>query len=73
MRFVRNQESGTDVSARDASARCRPPSQTRVLDSTRGLSGVAVFDAQHVNDGPVALESLDYPLPLGFHGQFTTA
>ena len=43
------------------------------LDYARGLSGVAVFDARHVADGPVALAWLDYPLPLAFHGQFTPA
>ena len=43
------------------------------LDSTRGLTGVAVFDARHVADGPVARAWLDYPLPLAFHGQFTPA
>ena len=43
------------------------------LDSTRGLTGVAVFDARHVGDGPVARAWLDYPLPLAFHGQFTPA
>ena len=43
------------------------------LDYMRGLSGVAVFDARHVADGPVARAWLEYPLPLGFHGQFTPA
>ena len=43
------------------------------LDYTRGLSGIAVFDARHVADGPVARAWLDYPLPLAFHGQFTPA
>ena len=43
------------------------------LDYVRGLSGIAVFDARHVADGPVARAWLEYPLPLGFHGQFTPA
>ena len=43
------------------------------LDYARGQSGVAVFDARHVADGPVALAWLDYPLPLAFHGQFALA
>ena len=43
------------------------------LDYTRGLTGIAVFDARHVADGPVARAWLDYPLPLAFHGQFTPA
>ena len=43
------------------------------LDYARRLSGVAVFDARHVADGPVGLGWLDYPLPLAFHGQFSPA
>ena len=43
------------------------------LDSVRGVSGVAVFDARHIADGPVARAWLDYPLPLAFHGHFTAA
>ena len=43
------------------------------LDSARGVSGVGVFDARHVGDGPIARAWLDYPLPLAFHGQFTAA
>ena len=43
------------------------------LDHERRASGVAVFDARRVGDGPVARAWLDYPLPLGFHGQFTPA
>ena len=30
-----------------------------ILDSTRGLTGVAVFDSRHVGDGPVARAWLD--------------
>ena len=43
------------------------------LDYARGLTGVAVFDARRVADGPTARAWLDYPLPLAFHGQFTPA
>ena len=43
------------------------------LDCARGLTGIAVFEAQHVADGPVARAWLDYPLPLAFHGSFTPA
>ena len=43
------------------------------LDYERGASGVAVFDARRIGDGPIARASLDYPLPLGFHGQFSPA
>ena len=37
------------------------------------MSGVAVFDARRVGDGPVARAWLDYSFPLGFHGQFSPA
>ena len=43
------------------------------LDYVRGLSGIAVFDARHVADGPVARAWLEYPLPLAFHGEFSPA
>ena len=41
------------------------------LDYERGVTAVAVFDARGVGDGPVARAWLDYPLPLGFHGNFS--
>ena len=43
------------------------------LNFERGVSGIAVFDARHVGDGPIARAWLDYPVPLAFHGQFSTA
>ena len=43
------------------------------LDYTRGLTGIAIFDARYVADGSVARAWLDYPLPLAFHGQFSPA
>lgn len=43
------------------------------LDYGRGLSGLAVFDARRVADGPVALAWLDYSLPLALHGYFSPA
>ena len=43
------------------------------LDHVRGVSGITVFDARRVGDGPVARGWLDYPLPLGFHGHFSPA
>ena len=43
------------------------------LDYGRGLSGIAVFDARGVADGPVARAWLDYPLPLALHGYFSPA
>ena len=44
-----------------------------VLDYERGVSGITVFDARRIADGPLAYGWLPYPLPLGFHGQFSTA
>ena len=40
------------------------------LDYVRGLTGIAVFDARRVADGPVARAWFEYPLPLA---QFTLA
>ncbi|ANB19523.1 carotenoid oxygenase family protein [Dokdonella koreensis] len=41
-----------------------------LLDSARGRSGIAVLDAEHVEDGPLAEAWLPYTFPLGFHGTF---
>lgn len=41
-----------------------------LLDSARGRSGIAVLDAQRVDNGPLAQAWLPYTLPLGFHGNF---
>jgi carotenoid cleavage dioxygenase-like enzyme len=41
-----------------------------LLDSARGRSGIAVLDAQRVQDGPLAQAWLPYTVPLGFHGTF---
>ena len=43
------------------------------LDYERGASGIAVFDARRVADGPLARAWLDYLLPLAFHGNFSPA
>ncbi|RKH10390.1 carotenoid oxygenase [Corallococcus sp. CA053C] len=40
------------------------------LDCTRGQTRLAAFDAEHLDDGPVALATLPRALPLGFHGTF---
>ncbi|RKH64451.1 carotenoid oxygenase family protein [Corallococcus aberystwythensis] len=40
------------------------------LDCTRGHTRLAAFDAEHLDDGPVALATLPRALPLGFHGTF---
>ena len=35
-------------------------------------SGVALFDAHNLNNGPIAQATMNYVLPLGFHGCFVT-
>ncbi|MGH8421762.1 MAG: carotenoid oxygenase family protein [Pseudomonas fluorescens] len=44
-----------------------------LLDSARGRSGIAVLDAERVNDGPLAQAWLPYSFPLGFHGRFAAS
>jgi all-trans-8'-apo-beta-carotenal 15,15'-oxygenase len=44
-----------------------------LLDHGRGRSGVAVLDAEHVADGPLAQAWMPYTMPLGFHGWFASA
>ena len=41
-----------------------------VFDSARNASHLAIFDAQHVEDGPIARADLDHRVPMGFHGTF---
>ncbi len=41
-----------------------------LLDSKRDRHGIAVLDARHVDDGPLAEAWLPYSVPLGFHGTF---
>ena len=43
------------------------------LDYGRGLTGLAVFDARRIADGPLARAWFDYPLPLALHGHFSPA
>ena len=40
------------------------------LDVGREASGLNVFDAKHISEGPVWQGILPYPLPLGLHGTF---
>lgn len=44
-----------------------------LLDVRRGRSGIAVLDAEHVGDGPLAQAWLPRTMPLGFHGSFVPA
>jgi carotenoid cleavage dioxygenase-like enzyme len=41
-----------------------------VLDSARDRTGLAVLDAQRVDEGPIAMAWLQRSFPLGFHGNF---
>ena len=42
------------------------------LDVQRRATGLNVFDAEHLADGPLWQGVLPYPLPLGLHGTFVT-
>jgi carotenoid cleavage dioxygenase len=41
-----------------------------LLDHERGRSGLAVLDAERVEEGPIATAWVPYTTPLGFHGWF---
>ncbi len=41
---------------------------SETLDGTTGKSGLAIFDAAHIPDGPVATIKLSHHLPMSFHG-----
>jgi all-trans-8'-apo-beta-carotenal 15,15'-oxygenase len=43
------------------------------LDVGAGVTKLAVFDAMKLSDGPLAVASLPYTLPLGLHGNFVGA
>jgi carotenoid cleavage dioxygenase-like enzyme len=44
-----------------------------VYDGRSRTSRLAVLDAEHVNDGPVAEAGLDRPLRVRFHGAWWPA
>jgi carotenoid cleavage dioxygenase-like enzyme len=44
-----------------------------VLDSAHDRTGLAVLDAQHIEDGPIAMAWLQRSFPLGFHGHFASS
>lgn len=44
-----------------------------VYDTRRDRRGLAVLDAQRLEDGPLATAWVDYGFPLGFHGTFAPA
>ncbi len=43
------------------------------LDTGRKRSTINIFDAQHIEDGPIARAHTQYPIPLGLHGNFVPA
>ena len=43
------------------------------FDMKRQVTRVNLLDARHLADGPIALATLPYLLPYGFHGNFTAA
>jgi all-trans-8'-apo-beta-carotenal 15,15'-oxygenase len=43
------------------------------LDVGAGVTKLAAFDAMKLSDGPLAVASLPYTLPLGLHGNFVGA
>ena len=43
---------------------------TTTLNTRTGKTELAVFDAQFISGGPIALFECPYALPLGFHGMF---
>lgn len=43
------------------------------LDFQAGVTRLSVFDAARLREGPLAVASLPYALPLGFHGTFVPA
>ena len=46
---------------------------TIVYRSSSQTSHLAVFDAQHVSDGPIARAHFDHHVPSGFHGTWVPA
>lgn len=44
-----------------------------VLDGRTAQSHVAVLDAEHIEDGPVARAHFDHAIPMTFHGTFARA
>ena len=43
------------------------------LDFAAGVTRLSMFDASRIADGPLAVASLPYAIPLGFHGAFVAA
>jgi carotenoid cleavage dioxygenase-like enzyme len=44
-----------------------------VLDGKSEKSFMAIFDAAHVNDGPIVRVHLHHHLPMSFHGRWQAA
>jgi all-trans-8'-apo-beta-carotenal 15,15'-oxygenase len=46
---------------------------SEILDGSTGKNGLAIFDAEHIPDGPIATVKLQHHLPLSFHGWWNPA
>jgi all-trans-8'-apo-beta-carotenal 15,15'-oxygenase len=46
---------------------------TTLLNQRAAHTELAIFDARHISDGPLARLACPYALPLGFHGAFAAA
>ncbi len=44
---------------------------TLVNDGAVGHSSLAVFDAEHLDDGPVCCAHLEHTTPFSFHGTWS--
>ena len=44
-----------------------------VLNSKTGTTSLNIFNAERLQDGPIVIARLRYPLPLGLHGNFEAA
>jgi len=43
---------------------------TNIFDEARNASHFAIFDAEHIEDGPIARAFLDHRVPVGFHAHW---
>ena len=40
---------------------------TNIFDEARNASHLAIFDAEQIEEGPIARAMLDHRVPVGFH------
>jgi carotenoid cleavage dioxygenase len=56
------------VPAREGSGEGEGYLLTNIFDEDRNASHLAIFDAEHIENGPIARAHLDHRVPVGFHG-----